>query len=117
MIEVMAEAGYMDWSRKAADLRREKALQLTRHGLDHMMLAVLWRQAQREAASNASGLFACWMKEPKRLDAALDRLRRRNAFANQAVKDVHREQRQSQQDHEQQMRDNIRRLTDYRRKA
>ena len=119
MVEVLAEAGYMDWSKNAIDLRRTKAQQLTHLGIDHMMMAVLWRQAQREAAKNASGLFACWMKEQPRLMAAIERLRKRNAFQQQAVKDTHKEQRIKQQDaaSESTMRDNIRRLSDFKRNA
>jgi len=119
VVELLAEAGYMDWSRNAIDLRRTKAQQLIHLGIDHMMMAVLWRQAQREAARNASGLFACWMKEQPRLMAAIERLRNRNAFQQQAVKDTHKHQRIKEQDEncESMMRDNIRKLADFKRKA
>lgn len=116
MVQVLGEAGYMDWSRKAADLRLEKAKALTHLGLDHMMLAVLWRQAQREASKNACGLFACWMNERVRLLAAVERLRQRNAFANQAVKDVQRDQRRTAAEREAEMQANIRSLADFKKR-
>jgi hypothetical protein len=113
MVSVLGEAGYMDWSSTAADLRRTKAEWLLREGLDYMSLSVLWRQAQHEASSNARGLFACWMKEAKRLHAALDRMRRRTEFGKQAVKDVRRDEQRRQQDED--MAGRIHRLTDWRK--
>lgn len=113
IISLLGEAGYMDWSSKAADLRRTKAIDLLHGGIDHMMVAVLWKQAQKEAHKNASGLFAAWMKSPKLLDASLRRLRQRNAFQAQAVKEVHRDERIAEQDAE--MTNKITRLTDWKR--